>query len=213
MFLFMIVLLPVFALLYCIRSKDAAVRIVIIAGFLTGIVVTMIKAGFSFMHRIAPYSFFLNFSYLYLTQYILPAALLFTAYFFIAKDKTDFKIKSFFPLCTAFYSVYMPYCIIASVHTFYFFSLFAKPVLLLSMLIICSDIIVYIRKEICAHSKAKAVLYSVMLAGAAVIPPSLETFWMLKFFTPAVYILSGLYALLALILFGFALRRESSFLL
>ena len=201
MFVFMIVLLPVFTLLYCMKSKDAAVRIVAVSGFLTGVIVTMIKAGFSFMHRIAPYSFFLNFSYLSLTQYLLPAALVFTTYFFITKDKTDFKIKSFFPLCAAFYSVYMPYCIIASTHTFYFFTLFVKPVLLLSMLIICSDIIVCIHRRISSHSNVKAVFCSIMLAGAAVIPPCLETFWMLKFFIPAVYILSGLYALLSLILF------------
>ena len=55
MFVFMNALLPICAVFVWIRVHNSAIRIVIIAGFLAGVLVTTTRAAFLFMHRAIPY--------------------------------------------------------------------------------------------------------------------------------------------------------------
>jgi len=193
MFVFMNALLPICAVFVWIRVHNSAIRIVIIAGFLAGVLVTTTRAALSFMHRAIPYSFMQNFLYYSVCEYILPAVALFVAYFLVAKDTTEFKVKSFFPLMTAFYAAYMPYCIIASADSFYFFTLFGKPALILAMLILYSKTIVTLYKNVREKSKNKLVRSVILLGQAALVPPCVETLWLLNSAPFAVSLLSAAY--------------------
>ncbi|MGP1459396.1 MAG: hypothetical protein ACTTKL_08815 [Treponema sp.] len=211
MFVFMIALLPISAAFVWIKARDKALRLVIIAGFLTGILATTARAAFSFIHRVAPYSFIQNFLYYSAHEYALPAAALFAVYFFIVKDKTEFKIKSFFPLSAAFYSIYMPYCIIAPAGAFYFFTLFVKPALVLAMLIFYSQSVFAVYKNAGEKSKSKTRRAFVLLGLAAAAPSCIETLWLLNAFPFAVYLASALYILSAAFVI-FTQRQKNSFL-
>ena len=199
MFVFMNAVLLACAVFVWMRVRDSAIRIVIITGFLAGVLVTMARAAFSFMHRAIPYSFMQNFLYYSVGEYTFPAVALFVAYFLVAKDAPEFKIKSFFPLTTAFYAAYMPYCIIASAESFYFFTLFVKPVLILAMLILYSKTIFTIYKNIREKSKNKVVHSFVLLGLAALVPPCIETLWLLNSAPFAVSLLSAAYIFSAVV--------------
>lgn len=213
MFVFMIALLPVCAAFVWIKARDAAVRIVIIAGFLAGVLVTMARAAFAFMHRAVPYSFVQNFLYYSAHEYVFPAAALFAAYFLAVKDTTDFKVKSFFSLTAAFYAAYMPYCIIAAADSFYFFTLFGKPALMLAMLILYSKTLFTIYKNAAEKQKNKAARSFIPLGLAAFIPPCIETLWLLNTVPFVAALLSAAYIFTAAAVIVPAFKQKDSFLL
>lgn len=159
------------------------------------------------MHRIAEYAFLPNFFYFSAKEYILPAAILYTAYCILSKRAGNAKVTAFFPLCASFYAVYMPYCIIAA-KSFYFFTLFVKPLLFLALLLHVSHLLYRIRFGVPLTALPKMLV----LAALSLMPACVETLWLLHAFLPAVYAASGIYILSALAIFASALTRNTSFL-
>lgn len=211
MFLFMIMLIPA-VLVFCgIRAGDKTEVAVTVSGAVTGVLVSLLVAAFSFRHRIPEYSFAANFLYYAAEEYIVPLLLLYIAYFFITKDTVEFRIRSFFPVTAGFFSVYMPYCIIsASGSVFSFFELFVKPVLFLSMLVLASFAVFYIGKQACEKNIKRMVAGGVLLAFILFVPPFLNTLWILDVFAPAMYVLSAVYAFFAACLFFSSIMHTES---
>ena len=207
MFLFLILLLPCCIAISCFQSRSAAQRTAALSGFVTGVIITTLSTGISFMHRITEYDIFPNLLYFSAREYALPAIILYTTYCISSKRNETDKTKAFFPLCASFYAVYMPYCIIAA-KAFYFFTLFIKPLLFLALLLHTAHLVYRIRFGTPLTALPKLML----LAAAALTPAYLATLWLLHTFLPAAYAASGMYILSALALFGSALTQRTSFL-
>lgn len=211
MLLFMVILLPA-VLVFCgVRAADKAVVPVAVTGAACGVLVSFASALFSFRHRIPAFSFASNFSFYAAEEYVLPLILLYIIYFFITKDSVEFRVRSFLPVTAGFYSVYMPYCIISAAGaSFSFFELFAKPVLFLSMLVLCAWLVFFIGKHSCEKSVRRIAVDSVIMAAVLFVPPFLNTLWLLKVLMPAVIVVGSGYVLFAAVLFVAAVVHVDS---
>ena len=198
MYLFMMLLIPLVLVFYCIKTSDKAVIPVCIFGGIVSIVVCICTALFAFLHRIPEYSFASNFSYYSLREYILPVVLLYAFYFLVSKDEISFKIKAFFPLSASFYAFYMPYLIIVSNESaFSFYELFVKPVLVISMLILIEKALEKLAQYSIQKKTFGLIISSVVLAFVLFVPPFLNTLWITNWMNPLFIILSVVYILLA----------------
>lgn len=209
MFAFMVLLFPIVLGFCCAHSTKRIYGFLIAIGALTGIVVSGCTAVFSYMHRVPEYSFASNFFYFLLKEYLLPMVIVYAAYFFCTKDDYDFRVKAFFPVIASFFAIYIPYCTIASyAAAFSFYLLFIKPVVVLSMVFLCSLIAYKIYNFANNSNVGMIVLYSFLALCAVVFPAVIETLWLLEILLPVVYISSVLYGLLALVLFFVETHRE-----
>lgn len=213
MFLFLILLFPTVLCFCALHSNKKIYPFIMGFGAFCGVIVTACTALFSYMHRIPEYSFFSNFVYFSLKEYVLPLILLYAIYFFVTKDSVEFRIKAFFPLISSFYAIYMPYCIIAANSVnFSFFILFVKPVIFLSSVFLASFFAYKIYGDSQNKNVKKIVFRSVFAFVMLLIPPAIETMYLLCIALPVVFILSVLYGLFALILFFINSRGDSLFL-
>lgn len=213
MFLFLILLFPTVLTFCCAHSAKKIYGFIVAVGAFAGIIASAGTALFAYMHRIPEYSVSSNFFYYFLKEYAFPMILVYALYFFTTKDSVEFRVKAFFPLITAFYAIYMPYCVIASSSAaFSFFQLFVKPVLMLSEVFIAS---LFIYKIYCAVSEknvAGIVILSVLLLVNFFIPSFLETMYLMCIALPVVYIAAVIFSLFALVLFFVNSRQDAKFL-
>lgn len=206
----MVLLFPVVLGFCCAHSNKRIYGFLIFLGVFAGILVSGCTAVFSYMHRIPEYSFPSNFIYFLLKEYCLPLILVYALYFFCTKDSFDFRVKAFFPVTGAFFTVYMPYCTIASNSAaFSFFLLFVKPVVVLSMVFLCSLIAYRIYRLACEKKTGLIVAFSFSALVSMAVPAVLETMWLLEILLPVVYVASVLYGLIALVLFFVETHREN----
>lgn len=130
MFVFLIVFLPCLVALYDIRIGKKESIMPTFAGFLLGVLLCTMKAFFSSSYRIPRANFFVNYCYTFFGCTVLPAAAVFTLFFFISNDTFSFRVRSFFPLVASFFALYLPYTVLEGSRSAYdFFELFIKPVL------------------------------------------------------------------------------------
>ena len=194
MFTFLVLLIPCVLIFSCIHSKEKVSGAVSGIGFLLGVIFCAACAFSSFKHRIPDFNLTSNIIYYTVFEYVVPVIVLFLIYFFGTKDSFEFRTKAFFPLCAGFYSVYMPYVIIASSYSaFTFFELFVKPVLVLSMLILASAAVLGIGKASCQRKIFQIILYSMLTAVILFVPPCLNSIWLLDVLLPAVFSVSVVY--------------------
>lgn len=213
MFLFLILLFPTVLCFCCFHSTKKIYGFLVAAGAFLGIFASGCTALFSYMHRIPEFSLCSNFFYYFLKEYGLPLILVYALYFFTTKDSVEFKIKSFFPVVAAFYAVYMPYCVIASSNAaFSFFQLFAKPVLMLSEVFFASFFAYRIYCAAVSKNISRIIVLSFSALVMLVIPPALETMYLLSIALPVVYVVASVFALFALVLFFVNSRQDAKFL-
>lgn len=138
MIAFLILLIPAALLMYWIWTKEKKDIIAIFCGLISATVFTALKVFFTFSHRLVPYSFSENFGY-YLAKYsCLPVLVVFIVFSLVAKDTIEYKVKSFFPLVSSFYMVYLPYSIMSFSSSIYSgYEIFLKPLVYLAMLVQC----------------------------------------------------------------------------
>jgi len=138
------------------HEKDKAVIPVAITGALSSIVFCAFKAFFSFSYRTPRAGFFVNYAYILLAYTLIPVAAVYLIFLVFSKDDDAFLAKSYFPLLCAFFSVYVPYTVLAGSRSAYSaFELFCKPVLYTAML----------------ASSAVCVFFLYRAGGAAGWPP------------------------------------------
>lgn len=130
MLMFLIMFLPLFLTVYCLKVRTQKIIPVVLIGVLSSVLVVIFKMFFMLSHRVVLYSYSSNIIYCLIKETLLPVIILYTLYFIISKDNVEFKINTFLPLMLSFYSVYLPYCIISTTDssTYSLYSLFLKPV-------------------------------------------------------------------------------------
>lgn len=212
MYLFMFILIPAILVYEFLKAQNKMVLLLIIAGTLTGILVSTLTAVFTYLHRVPEYSFASNFVYYLLSFYALPVLLVYLAYFFCTKDEIGIRVKAFFPVTVSFYAVFMPYIIIASDNSLCsFFMLFAKPVLLVSMLFLCSRLCYNIFDGLENNVPAKIVVNGLLAAIVLCVPAALETLWLINVLEPLVYGIAVVFSLGALVLFFVESRHGTKY--
>ena len=139
MLLFLLTLLPSSLIAYAFLVKDKKIILPVIAGLLTAVVVCTCRFFFTYEHHLVYDSFSEIFTYYIVNQSLLPLFLVSALYALISRDTAEFKVKTFFPLLTVFYTVYLPYCVITSSEYYYqSYDIFLKPVIYLAMLVMIS---------------------------------------------------------------------------
>lgn len=135
MLLFMLILLPLLLITYCIFAKDRRNITVVFAGLFSAAVFCGFKILMLFAHRLVPDAFGPNFVYYFVRQSFLPMVIVYGVFVLLLKDDWQFKVNSCFPLLASFYSINLPYCIITSTESVYSaYSLFIKPLVYAAML-------------------------------------------------------------------------------
>lgn len=210
----MILFLPLVSIYLCLRSSDKSVIVVSLTGFVFGVIECLFIALFSYMHKVLENSFVLILLHFLLSKNFLPVLFAFLIYFFMTKDSTVFRVKSFFPFAVAFYAVYVPYFVIASDGVVYsFFDLFLHPLLIFSMLFLAATYLYKIYNFVVQKNIVKIVIFSFILLLVFVIPTIFETMIYMKCFTLFVYAFVVAYILLGVILFFISVRKCNSVLL
>lgn len=213
MFLFMILLFPAVLGFYWVRTSETKIRTLIFTGFLTGVIIDIFIALFSYLHRIPEYNYISNLLYFFLKDYFLPSAVLYLVYFFIVKEDLEFRIKSFFPLVASFFAVYMPYVtIVTDESLFSVFSLFFKPAIYLSYVIYLSFFIFKLYKFLINRKKLYTIFTILFLFASMLLPAILETFYTMSTLLFLTYIFSFFYVIGAIILFVKNLRKDDGFI-
>lgn len=209
MYLFMFIIIPAILVYSCIRAENKIVLLLSLAGAFTGVLVSICTALFTYLHRVPDYNLFSNFFYYLLTFYALPMILLYSVYFFITKDSLEIRVKAFFPLTASFYAVFMPFMIIGSDNCLNsFFMLFAKPVLLISMLFVASRLLYNIFDGSRNSNLSKILVNSLLFLMTLSLPALMESMWILNMAEILVYAISIVFGLFALGLFFVESRRE-----
>lgn len=209
----MILLFPAVLGFYWVRTSETKIRTLIFTGFLTGVIIDIFIALFSYLHRIPEYNYISNLLYFFLKDYFLPSAVLYLVYFFIVKEDLEFRIKSFFPLVASFFAVYMPYVtIVTDESLFSVFSLFFKPAIYLSYVIYLSFFIFKLYKFLINRKKLYTIFTILFLFASMLLPAILETFYTMSTLLFLTYIFSFFYVIGAIILFVKNLRKDDGFI-
>ena len=180
MYLFLIMFMPVSLLWYLIHEKDKAVIPVALGGALSAIVFCAFKAFFSFSYRTPRAGFFVNYAYILLAYTLIPVAAVYLIFLVISKDDNAFLAKSYFPLLCAFFSVYLPYTVLAGSRSAYSaFELFCKPVLYTAMLASSAVCVSFLYRTSADEKRLRTLL--AMLIGFLFVPSAIETAWFVGF--------------------------------
>ncbi|MCK9169072.1 MAG: hypothetical protein M0P01_01510 [Treponema sp.] len=182
MFLFLIILLPSALVYSLINFDDKAVIPVVLTGVLSSVLFCALKAFFSFMYRVAAAEFLSNYAYILFGQTLAPVAVVYMLFFFLSKDDVSFRIKSYFPLMCSFYSIYMPFHIIAGSGSSYSaFELFLKPVLYLMMLVSSSLCVRFVFRSFGTRDIKPKIIWILVLCVSLLLPAAIETLWFIGF--------------------------------
>jgi hypothetical protein len=178
MYLFLIIVLPSALVYYSINVRDKAVIPVVITGMLSSALFCALKAFFSFMYRIPSAAFFPNYLYILFGQTLFPCAVVYLLFFFLSKDEESFRIQSYFPLLCSFFTVYLPFHILAGSSSAYsFFELFLKPVLYLMMLSASAICVRYVFRAFGSGSTRVRAVWISTLCASLFLPAAAETLW------------------------------------
>lgn len=177
MFLFLFAILPVSLIVFFLFNKDTKYLPVMFTGAITALIVCGINAFFLTSHRLVPVSIFENCIFYLHKQYLFPVIIIYAVYLIISNDSWEFKFKSFFPLFTAFYMIYMPFFLLKGHAVNYSFSeIFIFPLLQFFMIFTISCLL-------SQNTKAKIhtiILNSFVILIYLVLPSYIETLFILN---------------------------------
>lgn len=168
----MLIFLPALVYIVTVHFKDPMQIPVVITGVLSSVIFCILKAFFSYMHRVAPAGFVWNFIYILFARILLPVIIVYLLFLHFSNDDRQFKARSFFPLLGSFYTVFLPYCIIAgNGSAFSFFELFLEPVMYGLMLLSAAECVQMI------YDNGWRFLSTAGLVLALVTPAAVQTCW------------------------------------
>lgn len=208
MYTFALLLLPFLAATFSLSDKKALATFII--GVFVGTVLCAALAVLFFSHRVVEASFFQNFLFYARTQYSLPLFSLYIVYK-LASHKRAHKEYAFyttyrFSFMLGAFSIFMPWTIIREAGAnLSIFELFIKPLLYFSMLtVFCAKIHQSFRLR-----TPLAIVASVI---SLVVPPAINTLWLLTTDIFLVYIISAIFVAYGVILFlrHFLLEKDDS---
>ena len=216
MITFLLLLFPLALTVYGIWTKEKKDIIPLFCGIMSAVLFCALKVFLTYSHRIVPYSFSENMIYYLLRLSLLPVCILYLLYFFLVKDSSEYKIKSFFPLTAGFYSVYLPYFIISASEAVYSgYDLFLRPVLYLSFICLCAISLHYLYKSIKEKNYLFIAISALLLIVAFIVPAISDALYAINYsFSLIVLIdvfymaLTGVY-LLMIFIFSFSKKKLS----
>lgn len=171
---FLLLLFPISLIVYCLAVKDRNKVPMICIGVVTGVLVSACKLFFTYTHRIIPDSFAENYVYYLLNQSLISLIVLFVVFCLISKDTWEYKIKYFFPLETAYFAIYLPFCVITQSEFYYQgYDILLKPAVYLAMLLQISFSLWYFYKGI-VNKKPLFVILNFMLAAGYLVYPAVS---------------------------------------
>ena len=175
MFLFSFLVLPVLLVWFCFYKKNSKLLPSILFGMLCAVVLSLFLVLFTFSHRIIPYDFRENLTYLLLNQTVLPLLIPYFLFVVFLRDNWEYKIENFLPLELSFFAVYLPFIILTTAEGLYSgFSLFIKPILFLVMILVCAFSVKQIYKSIISKKVIPIILFTVVFVIFMIIPSIVE---------------------------------------
>ena len=175
MFLFSFLVLPVLLVWFCFYKKNSKLLPSILFGMLCAVVLSLFLVLFTFSHRIIPYDFRENLTYLLLNQTVLPLLIPYFLFVVFSRDNWEYKIENFLPLELSFFAVYLPFIILTTAEGLYSgFSLFIKPILFLVMILVCAFSVKQIYKSIISKKVIPIILFTVVFVIFMIIPSIVE---------------------------------------
>lgn len=209
MLLFLILLLPLFLAAYCVKVRTTKIVPVILIGSLSAVLVVVFKMLFIMSHRIVPFSFGENFVYFLVKETLIPAVVLYVIYFLVAKDNVEFKINTYLPLELAFYSVYLPYCVISTTDSIYsWFSIFVKPLIYAIMIAQTGVSLRDLYRSSKSGKKGFVVLNAFIIFLFFAVPPVMEAAYIMNYKLYVILLICAAYILLPILLYYFSKKRN-----
>ena len=174
MLLFLLILLPSAFITYCIYEKDKKILFPAAAGCLLAFIVCACRFFFTYEHRLVYDSFSDNLIYYIVKQSIVPLVAVSVFLAILSRDKIEYKKKNFFPALCAFFSIYLPYCVITSSEYYYqSYDLFLKPVIYLAMLMQISLCLVNAWTAV-SNKKTLFVIFDVLIIVGYLFYPAVS---------------------------------------
>jgi hypothetical protein len=178
MYLFLIILFPAALAWYIISTDDKAAVSVVLTGALSSVLFCALKAFFTFMYHLASTAFLPDYAYILFGQILVPVIIVYLLFFFLSRDTVSFRIKSYFPLMCSFFSVYLPYHILAgSASSYSVFELFMKPIIYLMMLVMSALCIKFVYRSFTEKNKKMQIQWILLLLVSLLVPAAVETVW------------------------------------
>lgn len=183
MFLFLCLLFPLGFFIWTRSNDDGALRFLAPAFF--GVFVSAIFCSFKYFflpfYYLPQDSFFRNFLHIFFGYVFVPLVAMSVLCFLLERRREVFsRFENFFPLCTGFYAIYLPFRILSEKLPIPFFLLFAKPLIYFFMILGVSKILVALfeknRTNMTNGSKKFFLVYA--LVFAVLFPAVLEAAWM-----------------------------------
>lgn len=193
MYLFLFILLPAALFIYFNTWGEKKFITLAFTGLITGIIVCGIRFIFFFSHRLIPDSFFLNY-FFYLVKIALAPVLVYVVFILISRDSVDFKIKAFFPLIASFNAIYLPYYFLTMSGSVYSnYDLFFRPIIYLAFLAGIAYALWNTYVAVKNNDKKKKILYIVMAVVYVLIPPAIDSSYIVNRLFPFFAIIGLIY--------------------
>lgn len=175
MFLFSFLVLPVLLVWFCFYKKNSKLLPSILFGMICAVVLSLFLVLFTFSHRIVPYDFRENLTYLLLNQTVLPLLIPYFLFVVFSRDNWEYKIENFLPLELSFFAVYLPFIILTTAEGLYSgFLLFIKPVLYVMMIFACSFSVKLLYKSIVLKKIIQIIIYAIVFIIFMILPSIVE---------------------------------------
>lgn len=204
MYLFTLIALPAFCLgtyfMHAEKTRKAYLPPVI-AGFISAVLYCFIEAFFILTDYICTENISSVIVHLFLTQTLIPSAVITILFFIFSKDSPDYKFDCILPLLSSFNSVFIPYKIFTSGNTKSFFPLFEKIILYLALLIFVYTFIKKAFVSLKNKSSLKGIIFILLTIIALLVPAVQEALWYFKISTAVRLIISSAYLILAIFVF------------
>lgn len=209
MLTFLVLLLPLFLTAYCFKVKTRKLVPVIFTGAFSAVLVVGFKMLFVLSHRIIPYSFAPNLLYYLCKETLIPALVIYVIYFLVSKDNVEYKINTYLPLELAFYSVYLPYCVISTTSSAYsWFSIFVKPLIFAIMIAQTGVSLRDLYRNYTNGKKGFVVMNAAMILIYLAVPPVIETCYILNYKLYIILLICAAYLILPAVIFYFSKKRK-----
>jgi len=181
MYLFLFALIPVAMIYYgfSIYSLEGSFNslknklFVCIYGLVSAAVMCTVLGFFVFFPEYTGTNPALRALFRYLRYFFAPA-LLFVLYFFWSNDLISERKTSFLFFALPFYAVWLPFCVLFSLESPTFFTIFIEPSLVLLMLIVVSA---DLRRLFDSIGKKDKFIFGILIFVESLIPAAIYSLW------------------------------------
>lgn len=177
MYVFLFLALPSFIIWYALTHQKFEWKAFVppaLWGFFFALVLCAIQEFFMLPVISHSASALMTFLGILLKRYLIPCALLCALFFMLSKDTWEYKCAALAPLLGAFMAVFMPYHVITGENSAAF-NLIALPLLDCSVSVLIPVLASSALSAFEDHKKSSAIISLLLIPGALIIPPLMET--------------------------------------